>query len=166
MFQFKPLIKNQLPLLFEWLSLPHISAWWRESKDYEVFAKKYKNSIAIDDVSPYLIYHDDKSIGYISWYNAAMCPIRTEKFPDPTYGIDLFIADTDYVGKGYGSKIIKQFIDEIIMPMKPKNIIVDPEITNERSIHVFEKAGFKKTKIVQSIDGSEMVTAQLMELDI
>ena len=50
--------------------------------------------------------------------------------------------------------------------MKPVKIIVDPEITNERAIHVYEKVGFKKTMIVEETDGSKMVTAQLMEMDI
>ena len=73
---------------------------------------------------------------------------------------------SDYLGKGYGQTIIKQFIDDIIMPMKPAKIIVDPEIINERAIHVYEKVGFKKKKIVETTDGTKMVTAQLMELDL
>jgi aminoglycoside 6'-N-acetyltransferase len=111
------------------------------------------------------MYDGDKPIGYISWYDAAHCPVRNEEFPIPTFGFDLFIADTDYVGKGLGQKIIQQFIDEIIMPMHPAKIIVDPEITNERAIHVYEKIGFKKANIVQATNGTNMVTAQLMELD-
>lgn len=165
-FIFKPLQKTDLPLLFEWLSLPHVAEWWRETKDYESFAKKYKNYIAIDEVGPYLIYDKDKPIGYISWYDAAHDPIRNETFPKPTYGMDMFIADLNYLGKGYGQKIIKQFIDEIIMPMNPAKIIIDPEITNERAIHVYEKVGFMKTKVVQATDGTDIVTAQLMEMDI
>lgn len=60
---------------------------------------------------------------------------------------------------------IKQFINEIITPMNPALIIVDPEATNKLAIHVYEKAGFKKTKLVEATDGSQLVIAQLMELD-
>ena len=166
MFNFKPLNNHQLPLLFDWLSFLHVSAWWRESRDYKTFRAKYEKKIIDPTIGQFLIYHNTKPIGFISWYDASICPIRTESFPRSTYGIDLFIADLEYVGKGYGQQIIKQFIDEIIMPMKPAKIITDPEITNTRSIHVFEKVGFKKTKVVEATDGSKMVTAQLMEMDI
>jgi len=49
--------------------------------------------------------------------------------------------------------------------VEAKKIITDRKKTNTRSIHVFEKVGFKKTVIVQATDGTKMVTAQLMEMD-
>ena len=165
-FTFKPLTESDLPLLFEWLALPHVAEWWRETRDYKKFANKYRKWIEVDDVGPFIIYHQDTPIGYISWSNTATDPMRPENYPERTYGIDLFIADTNYIGKGYGSELIKQFIKQIIMPMKPVKIITDPEIANVRAIHVYEKVGFKKRKIVQATDGTQMVTAQLMELDV
>lgn len=43
--------------------------------------------------------------------------------------------------------------------------MIDLEFTNVRAIHVYEKAGFKKTYVAQVTDGTKMVTAQFMELD-
>jgi aminoglycoside 6'-N-acetyltransferase len=165
-FQFKLLQKSDLLILFDWLGLPHVAEWWRESRDYKIFYAKYSKKIIDPTIGQFLIYYKTEPIGFISWYEAAYCPIGTESFPEPTCGIDLFIADTNYIGKGYGQKIIKQFIKEIIMPMNPKKIITDPEITNMRSIHVFEKVGFKKSKVVEATDGAQMVMAQLMEMRI
>lgn len=165
-FNFQSLQKKDLPLLFEWLGLPHVTEWWRESREYETFHAKYAKWLIDPTIGQFLICHNTKPIGFISWYNAAHCPIRPEPFPNPTFGIDLFIADLEYIGKGYGQTITKQFISEILMPMKPKKIITDPEITNTRSIHVFEKVGFKKTRVVETTDGTQMVKAQLMEIDI
>lgn len=165
-FNFQPIQQKDLTLLFEWLGLPHVSEWWRESRDYQIFHAKYEKKLKDHTIGQFLICHNTKPFGFISWYDAAHCPIRSEAFPHPTFGIDLFIADRDYIGKGYGQQIITQFIDEILMPMKPKKIITDPELINTRSIHVFEKVGFKKTKIVEGTDGTQMVKAQLMEMDI
>jgi aminoglycoside 6'-N-acetyltransferase len=89
-----------------------------------------------------------------------------EDLPKNIYGFDLFIADLDYLGKGYGARIIQQFVNEIIMPLKSEKIIVDPEVGNNKAIHVYEKTGFRKTKIVDSIDATQKVKAQLMELDV
>ena len=46
-FDFKPTQKNDLPLLFEWLELPHVAQWWRESRDWETFSTKYLKKIFI-----------------------------------------------------------------------------------------------------------------------
>lgn len=165
-FNFKPLKKSDLPQLFQWLSLPHVVAWWREQKDWNVFEKKYGHYIEIDEVGPFFIFHEQKPIGYISWNETASDPIRTESYPQGTYGFDMFIADLDYVGKGYGPQIIKQFIKEILVPKNAVKVIIDPEIINTRAIRAYEKAGFKKTKIVQATDGTQQVAAQLMELDL
>ncbi len=131
----------------------------------EKFVDKYSKWIDADDIGQFIVYHEDKPSCYISWSDVATDPIRKETYPERTYGIDLFIADLGYIGKGYGPELIKQFIKQIIMPMKPTKIIVDPEITNLQAIRAYEKVGFKKTQVGQATDGTKMVTAQLMELD-
>lgn len=40
--------------------------------------------------------HEGKRIGYVHAYED----------PDKTFGLDLFIADTDYMGKGYDMPFI------------------------------------------------------------
>jgi hypothetical protein len=55
--QFKPLTTTDLPLLFAWLDVPHVKEWWRETRDYQEFVKKYTKWIEVDDVGPYLIYN-------------------------------------------------------------------------------------------------------------
>lgn len=165
-FTFQPLKESDLPLLFEWLALPRVGAWWRESRDWKTFQEKYtKKFINVNDVGSFIAYHKSKPIGYIQWYDVAQCPIRNEQYPERTFGIDLFIADANYIGKGYGPLLMKQFIQAKIMPKNPSKIITDPEITNTQAIRAYEKVGFKKTRIVQATDGTKLVIAQLMELD-
>ncbi len=165
-FIFKSLEESDLPLIFQWLSLPHVAQWWRESKDWDIFAKKYRSWISSDDVMQFVVYDDDNPIGYMQWNDVATDPLRKEQYPSKIYGIDMFIADIGYVGKGYGVQLLKQFIKEQLLPLKPQKIITDPEITNERAIRCYEKAGFKKTKTDKATDGTKLVAAQLMELDL
>jgi len=154
-FSFQPLKKTDLPLLFDWLALPHIAEWWRESRDWEIFSKKYIPKITAPDIQQVFIIRDGKRIGYIHSYED----------PGKIFGLDLFIADTESLGKGYSVPLIKQFIHQFILPLGPKKIGIDPEITNVRAIHVYEKVGFKKTHVGQTTDGTKMVIAQFMELD-
>ncbi len=165
LFNFAVFKEADIPLLYEWLGREHVAAWWRETRDYQKFYEKYMGRIEDNTLGCYLICHDNKPIGYIAWYDAAHCPVRSKDYPEKgVYGFDVLIAEIDYIGKGNGTKILQQFIDEIIMPLKPTKIIVDPEVANERAIHVYKKLGFKKVKEVQATDGVDMVPAFLMEL--
>lgn len=65
--------------------------------------------------------------------------------PQATVGTDQFIGDSDYIGKGYGTLMIKAFI-EFLQKIEPTitTVIVDPEPTNYPAIRCYEKVGFKK----------------------
>jgi len=63
-------------------------------------------------------------------------------------GIDLFIGNSDHLGRGLGEKVISQFIqEEVFTDTNTICCIVDPLATNTRMIHVNEKMGFKLFKI-------------------
>lgn len=55
--------------------------------------------------------------------------------------LDLFICDINYLGKGFGVQLIQEFLTS---QFAHKNeVLIDPEATNTRAIHVYEKAGFR-----------------------
>jgi len=55
--------------------------------------------------------------------------------------LDMFICDLNYLGKGLAVLMIHEFLVSQF-PDKEK-ILIDPETTNARAIHVYQKAGFK-----------------------
>ena len=55
--------------------------------------------------------------------------------------MDLFIGEEDYLNKGYGTKIVKQFEKKIFDEFNAKTIYIDPSVTNKRAIRCYEKAG-------------------------
>jgi RimJ/RimL family protein N-acetyltransferase len=55
--------------------------------------------------------------------------------------LDLFSCDLNYLGKGIAVPMIKEFLINHFPHMK--RILIDPEATNTRAIHVYEKIGFK-----------------------
>lgn len=54
--------------------------------------------------------------------------------------LDILIGDVDYIGKGFSGKLIKDFL-LTVFPMADQ-VLIDPELTNTRAIHVYKKAGF------------------------
>lgn len=54
--------------------------------------------------------------------------------------LDLLIGEESYLGKGYGTLLIQQFLSKNFPLYK---VFIDPECANKRAIHVYEKAGFQ-----------------------
>jgi RimJ/RimL family protein N-acetyltransferase len=59
-------------------------------------------------------------------------------FPLP---LDLFICELNYLGKGIAVPMIQEFL--ISHFSNVKRVLIDPEATNKRAIHVYQKVGFK-----------------------
>jgi len=55
--------------------------------------------------------------------------------------LDLFICNLNYLGKGLSVPMIQDFL--ITHFPHVKRVLIDPEATNTRAIHVYQKVGFK-----------------------
>ena len=60
--------------------------------------------------------------------------------------MDLYIADTEFLGKGYGPQILRAFMDKLISDYDLKRFIIDPQLENEVAIRTYQKVGFKVLK--------------------
>ena len=61
-----------------------------------------------------------------------------------TAEIGIKICDFTKQEKGYGTKLLKMFINHLFNELKYKRIILDTNLNNKRAQHVYEKNGFKK----------------------
>lgn len=55
--------------------------------------------------------------------------------------LDVFICHTNYLGKGLAVPMIREFLLGTFSHVK--RVLIDPEATNARAIHVYKKVGFK-----------------------
>ncbi|KTD51297.1 GNAT family N-acetyltransferase [Legionella quateirensis] len=55
--------------------------------------------------------------------------------------LDLFICNLDYLGKGLAVQMIHEFL--LSQYSYVDRVLIDPEIANQRAVHVYEKAGFQ-----------------------
>ena len=55
--------------------------------------------------------------------------------------LDLFICNLEYLGKGLSVQMIREFLLSQFSHMP--EVFIDPEATNSRAIHVYEKVGFR-----------------------
>ena len=146
---FKPLAPEDLPLLYTWFKKTHVSKWWPTPERHEDFFEKFLTRIRTKKCFPFLIFANAIPIGYIQYYHIDKPSERQPdhwlpELPETTIGTDQFIGEEAYLGKGYGTLMIKEFITYLFSTLEPtiNMIIVDPQPENIAAIKCYEKIGF------------------------
>jgi RimJ/RimL family protein N-acetyltransferase len=153
---FQPLREKDLPLLHRWLNTPHVSQWWSLDGNHhpsmEEVVRHFSPRIKRQDpVDVFIIIYDKKPIGMIQSCCLDYEPEEKANFgiDQSCAGIDLFIGEEDYIHRGLGSSIVREFLKQIAF--KKYNVdccAIDPSVDNKIAIRAYEKAGFKYFKTV------------------
>jgi RimJ/RimL family protein N-acetyltransferase len=151
---FTALANRDFPLLVKWLNELHVRRWYNLDPKIVTEAdveKKFLPRITGNEpVSGYIIKINEVPVGYIQVYDARIFASEEYSSIINKYlytishlaGIDLYIGEVDYLHKGHGLHIIKQFLQRVVK-FHYEGCIVDPDQENSASIRVFEKSGFK-----------------------
>lgn len=146
---FTPVTMADLPLLAEWLALPHWRDWW--DGDAETELDQIRDMIAgRDSTRPFLFHLDEKPVGYIQVWRIA--DARAEPWlsqapwvmdlPADAVGVDLSIGPAELLSKGIGSRVLSAFV-ALLRAEGHRTIIIDPHPSNIRAVRAYEKAGFR-----------------------
>lgn len=157
-FEFIPLKEEHIPLMRRWLKEPHVAEFWQESEDENEFREKFLHKLLQRGVSPFIIEIDGKPIGYIQHYEADK--VGGGWWPDAksgTFGIDQFIGESEFVGRGVGTEVIKHFTNQLFKNRSVLEVITDPDPRNARTIRAYEKVGFKKVAEVTTPGGAAIL---------
>jgi RimJ/RimL family protein N-acetyltransferase len=153
---FRALSETDLLLLHNWFQKPHVKEWYARDVHYTpaMIREKYLPRILDPKSIPnFIIYADDIPIGYMQLYSLKhSLPDGVDNYSHPLFvdynvekiaGIDFFIAETDYLNKGYASVALENFIDTQIRG-RFSVVVSDPLKENNNAICFLERNGFKK----------------------
>ncbi|SDW66782.1 aminoglycoside 6'-N-acetyltransferase/aminoglycoside 6'-N-acetyltransferase-1b [Marininema mesophilum] len=147
-FIFNCLEEKDLPLLHRWFQEPHVKKWWPVPKEKEDFFDSYLKRIHSTEISLYFVSYGNIPIGFLQAYPVDRSKETwLPKLPKNTIGIDQFIGEIDFVGKGYGTSFIKKFIDQLLAENNEMTVILDPDPRNKAAIRCYEKVGFVRVGI-------------------
>ena len=152
--EFLRLQEPHIELLRVWLKEPHVAEFWQETENEEECRQKFLYKLPERGVSPFIISVDSQLIGYIQYYEAPK--VGGGWWPDAiagTFGIDQFIGDKSMIGKGLGTRVIKQFVENLFAESNVIEIITDPEPNNKRAIRAYENVGFKSLGEIKTPGG-------------
>jgi RimJ/RimL family protein N-acetyltransferase len=130
-FSFKPLEANKRPLVHQWLVQPHVAEWIHGVGLQNTLNGLEKFFQGESDTTYWIGYDKDIPFAFL---------ITSPEGTDATT-LDLFICDLNYLGKGLAVPMIQEFL--ITHFSNVKKVLIDPEATNARAIHVYQKVGFK-----------------------
>ncbi len=144
-FTYKLVETNDLPLIHGWLKQPHNAEWIHgeglqntlTGLENFVAGKSSKTKLWIAEV-------DGKPFAFLMSrpVDQTNADFSNVEFVGPNaISMDIFIGDANMTGKGFGTKLIKDFL--VTNFPEATDFIIDPEASNLRAIHVYQKVGFR-----------------------
>ena len=103
---------------------------------------------------PFAIYADEKLVGFCMF---AFNPEDEDE--DDRYWLWRFMIDKSEQGKGYGQAAL-QYIIKYFKANGADRLFLSPEPENELGLHVYHKAGFRETGV---IEGDEAVLMRMLK---
>jgi RimJ/RimL family protein N-acetyltransferase len=132
-FHFASVKPSQKTMLHHWFEQPHIKQWLHGTGLQNTLNGLEKFFQGTSKTTYWIGYYKEIPFAFL---------ITSPEGNDATT-LDLFICDINYLGKGLAAPMIKQFLTTHFSHVK--KAFVDPEATNTRAIHVYQKVGFKFT---------------------
>lgn len=163
MLSFRPMQLEDMPRIVCWLTTPGPAmVHYNQNGRYaEELAEDFRKGVpGTSKTAGYIIQVDGRPIGYIQSYSISDYPEHAESLGAPLHsaGIDLFIGEEDYLGRGIGPQTIRKFLQlYVFIDEEVECCLVDPSRDNSRSIRAFEKVGFEKVRESTSPDGRPTV---------
>nr|HAT8713111.1 GNAT family N-acetyltransferase [Legionella jordanis] len=140
MIFFKPLKNKDISILHAWLQLAHIREFWDDG--HRKLGAVKKHYLKDDGTMRFIISIGDEPIGYIQQYPIERHHpfwIYTQSFP--CVGVDFFIGNYTYLGKGLAATILHEFIKKYCF--MAAEILVDPDVNNYKALHTYKRLGFE-----------------------
>lgn len=153
-YVFRPMTQADLPLVRRWLAEPHVTQWWGDA--HEQF-ELVSGDLEVEAMDQFIVSTGDRPFGYLQCYDPKVWPDNgLGSHPWGARGIDQFIGELDMVDHGHGSAFIRVFIDRLLARGAPR-IVTDPDPANARAIRAYEKAGFRRDRLVDTPDGTALL---------
>lgn len=155
LFLFKPANESQRDLIHQWLSQDYIQEWIHGQglqntlsgleKFFQFHAKNKKIDRQSEMTQHWIGY--DNGIPFVYLLTSNVIKNSSDVYAKYSESdglaitLDIFICDKNYLGKGLASMVIKEFLTSHFSDIS--EVFIDPEKSNVRAIHVYQKTGFR-----------------------
>ena len=138
--------------LYNWCLNPSVYKYFEQRiLSYDEVVSKYKRRVGNEEVKTLIILYKAREIGLVQYEK--MDEEDRERFGillDEVVSIDIFIGDSSFYGLGIGTRVVK-YIGKYLLS-KFDMVIANVQSTNDSSINMCLKSGFKKLREVDYSD--------------
>ncbi|MGA9173874.1 MAG: GNAT family N-acetyltransferase [Thermoactinomyces sp.] len=146
-------LEHDLDMLFQWMQQPHVIPFWNLNISFE----KYRDHLRKSLTDP----HQTLQIGLLNgvpmsywetyWAKDDIVGQHYEVHPEDQ-GVHLLIGPPSFLGKGYALPLLKAMVFRLFQYEKTEKVIAEPDIRNDKMIHIFKKCGFEIQKEIDLPD--------------
>jgi GrpB-like predicted nucleotidyltransferase (UPF0157 family)/RimJ/RimL family protein N-acetyltransferase len=133
---------GDLETMEKWLCQPCILKWYVEPSAwlYEIIHRHDKYSF----IHHFIVQVDGKDVGFCQYYPHSLGgeTWHGSTSIEGTYSIDYLIGEEEYLGKGFGKRLIQTLIRKVFNETDAERIIVQPDKDNLFSRNTLLSAGF------------------------
>ncbi len=138
-------------LLARWLTDPRVLEFY-EGRDNPFPLEKVKEKYAprvlsAEGVISCIMEYECHPVGYLQFYAADPGDYQFDG-RGKIYALDLFIGAPEYWGQGIGTQFVRLLLCYLFEAKSADWVIIDPHNDNTRAIRAYEKAGFRKIKLL------------------
>jgi RimJ/RimL family protein N-acetyltransferase len=145
--QFRTPVSDDIAILSDWLTRPHVRRWWKPKWTEEVLAALASGGEPPAYLSPFIVELDGNPVGYIQSYEALADPsgfwVGVETITEGTRGIDLLIGKEDLTNRRLGREIARRFIAGLFEDPAVDRIVADPHLDNWPCTIALKRIGFR-----------------------
>ncbi len=130
-FRFAAAELSQRSMIHEWLQQKHVAEWLHGVGLQNTFNGLEDFFKGTADATYWIAYDQETPFAFLITFSPEKDVVT----------LDLFICDLKYLGKGLAVPMIREFLKTHFSHVR--RVLIDPEATNTRAIHVYQKVGFK-----------------------
>ncbi|MFQ3544911.1 GNAT family N-acetyltransferase [Halobacillus rhizosphaerae] len=150
---FRKVKDEDLELIHKWMNEDYVSPFWNLNLPIDSFKSHLEKALTDSHQSLYLGMIDGKVMSYWECY-WVYGDVVEGTYSNAAYdqGVHLLIGEKAFLGKGYSLSLLRAMVRFQFQVRQTKKIIAEPDVRNEKMIHVFKKCGFKPVKQIDLPD--------------
>lgn len=144
---------KDLTNVFLWMHEEHVIPYWQLNLPFVQFSSHLKKALEDRHQTLYIGEIDGHPMSY--WEAYWVKGDVVEKCYDAEafdQGVHLLIGDPDYLGKGYALPLLRAMVGFQFQHKMTKKVVAEPDIRNEKMIHIFKQCGFEPVKPIELPD--------------
>lgn len=154
-YAFRRVTPDDLAMIAGWLAEPHVVRWWGDPAEQLALVS---GDVTEPAMRLKIVSFEEGPFAYIQSYDPHAFDVLTDQ-PKGVLGVDQFIGVPDMVGKGHGPRFIRAYADTLFEGGATR-VVTDPDPENAVAIRAYEKAGFRREKLIETPDGPAVLMAR------